>query len=220
MADLPTDESMEVIIRSSDSSDNELIIDKYGSALTSINTEPTFMCVFPYAGYGVFAANRQQAIIYNTLSTHIVKIRKVIYLPDAVARTGALSGLWYVWRRVNPTTPPAGTVEPVAPHDTAYSLPSGIYTYSNPSTPANGGTLQTFTVFVPQPDEIKLTTLDAPTMSSLLDGCGTTIYDANWGGPGTSPITIRQNQTFEIVQTATSGTGYFRLLIIFSVREL
>jgi hypothetical protein len=185
---------------------------------TNASFEPTFMGVFPTAGYGTFAANAQQAVIYNNNTAgKIIKIQKVIYLPDTTARTGALSGIWYIWRRVTPTVAPSGGANDVFSSDTIDTTPAGITFHSKPTTVASGGTLQTFSVFTPQPDEIKLTTLDAPTMGSLFDGMGVTIYDAKWGTGKAKPITIRQNQTFEVVQTSTPGTGYFRLLLVFTI---
>jgi|WetSurSiteA1Bulk_404760.scaffolds.fasta_scaffold19981_3 hypothetical protein len=187
------------------------------SIRSDIVEERTFIAEFPFAGDSPFAANKQHVVIYNANATAVVRIRKVIWKPTTGTRTGAVPGYWYTWRRVGPTTPPVGGLITPWPSDTNDSLPASITCHNGPTTPAAGGSLQTFGTFTPQADEQKLTTLDAPTMAALFEGAGMTIYDASWGGPGVKPVSIRQNQTYEVVQTATPGTGSCYVYVVFTV---
>lgn len=165
-------------------------------------------------------ASRFQFVLYTNNATAIVHVRKVVVLYHSSALvTGAFSGPWTQRLRTGLTTAPSGTGGlTISNFDSNDTLPSSITSFSNPSTVQAGGTTKDFSLFLPQPDEVKLSTLDAPTMTGLNEYAGLTIFDFSSLGPNAKPLTLRQNQCYEIQQDATAGTIQpLRILCIFSV---
>ena len=74
----------------------------------------------------------------------------------------------------------------------------------------------TINEFVPQADEAKLTTLDAPTSAAVGTWGGVVVYRAA-DSPGLRPLTIWAGETLEVQQSATAGTGNARVLCLFTV---
>lgn len=179
---------------------------------------PTF---FALTGVSAYAANKFQFTLYNgagsTAAGLLLKIRLLVILSGVAAVTGAAPSVWSLRRRENPTTTPAGGTITVVSTDSAMALPAGISAHNAPTTSPAGGTTSTFVEFVPQADEQKLSTLDAPTALNVLnDFGGQIIYRAAFI-PGCQPLTIRQGQTLEVQQSGTAGTGNCRVLCVFTV---
>lgn len=179
---------------------------------------PTYWAL---TGALTFTASRFQFVLYNNSSLGaIVQVRKVVFLySSAVAvTTPVVSGPWSQRIRTAPTTDPSGAGSlTIQTMDSADTLPANITAFSSPGTPQAGGTAKDLSTFIPQPDEVKLTTLDAPTMASMNEYSGITLYDFSSLGPNAKPITLRQDQCYEIQQDATAGTGAaYRILCIFT----
>lgn len=177
---------------------------------------PTY---FALTGALTATASRFQFVLYNNNATAIAQVRKVVLLYcSATAVGGAFSGPWTQRIRTGLTTAPTGTGGvTVFSFDSGDTLPSSITAFSPPGTSPAGGTSKDLSVFLPQPDEVVITTLNAPTMASVSEYCGLTIYDFSSLGPNAKPITLRQNQSYEIQQDATAGLiAAYRLLCIFS----
>ena len=181
---------------------------------------PTFRALTPVSA---FAPLKWHFVLHNGNSTtlgqaSVVKVRLIAVLPGFTAVTGVAPSAWSLVRRIGPTTPPSGTggVTPVT-HDSAQALPAGITAWNAPSVPPVGGTVSSFLSFVPQSDEQKLTTLDAPTIGPLLSGCGgQVIYRASDTYPA-KPLVVRAGETLEVQQSATGGTGNCQILCVFTV---
>lgn len=182
------------------------------------NGLPTFIALSPVSA---FAANKFHLVIFNNAATAtsqslLVKIRMIVILPGQAGLTGVAPSVFQLRRRESPTTAPAGGVFSASPLDSAHILPNTITLHAAPTTAPAGGTLHAFNEFVPQADEQKLTTLDGATMASLNNWGGLTIYKAS-DVPSARPIVLRANQTLEVQQSATGGTGNCRVLCIFTV---
>ena len=180
---------------------------------------PTFSVLVGLSSYG---ANKFHLVLYNGVPTStsqglLVKIRLLVVLPGTTAVTGAVSGPWSMRRREWLTTAPAGTGGlTLVPHDSAQALPTGIGAWNAPQTAPAGGTVSVIWQGIPQADEQKVTTLDAPTMASLQPFGGLTLYSAD-KLRSARPLVIRPGQTLEVQQDGTSGTGNCRLLCLFTV---
>ena len=177
----------------------------------------TFHVIGPVTAY---AANRFQFVLYNGAAAGsaglLVKVRLIAILPGLAAVTGVAPSAWTLRRREAPTTIPSGGIATIGRADSAQALESGISAHVNPTTAPAGGTTTEFTNYVPQADEQKLSTLDAPTASTLHgDWGGVVIYRAA-SLPTCRPITIRQGQTLELQQSATAGTGNCRIRCVFT----
>lgn len=181
---------------------------------------PTFTVLTGVSG---FAASKFHLVLYNGVSgttgqSLVVKPRLVAVKPGQAAVTGAVSGTWTLRRRRSPTTPPSGSggLTPV-PHDSAQLLPAGIGCWNAPGTAPAGGTLETFNQFVPQADEQKLTTLDAPTASAVFgDWAGLVVYRQDAIKPA-RPIVLRAGEALELQQDGQGGTGNCQVLCVFTV---
>jgi hypothetical protein len=180
--------------------------------------EPTFTLTSPVSA---FAASKFHLIIVNTSTATLVKVHRIVIQPITTAVTGALSGPWALRRREGVTLGNLGgnVITPVS-HDSADALPSGIAAYNAPLTAPTGGTLRDLGFVQPQPDEIKLSTLDAPTMQGLYDGGGLTVYDSRLGGAQTKALRLRPNEDLELQQDATAGAGNVRVFAIFTTTAL
>lgn len=182
---------------------------------------PTFVV---FTSVSAFAANKFHLVLWNSaaLATgqkQLIRIRLISFIPGTSAVTGALSGPWTVRRRENPTTAPSGVGGiTIAPFDSAQAVPSTIQAFNAPGTSPAGGATTTFFQFMPQPDELKVSTADAPTLASVIgDGWGGQViykcHDIHRG----RPITIRAQQCLEIQQDSTAGVGNGRILCGFTV---
>ena len=184
------------------------------------NTAATFFTLTPVSAY---AANKFHFVLFNnapiaTSQGLVVRIALVVILPGVTAVTGAAPSVWTLRRRENPTTAPsgAGVVVPSAA-DSAHVLPTQIGCWSAPGTAPAGGTLVPFIEFVPQADEQKVSTLDAPTVSALFSQSGGQVIYSAGNIVGSRALTIRPNQTLEVQQSATAGTGNCRVLCVFTL---
>lgn len=182
------------------------------------NGLPTFIALTPVSA---FAANKFHLVIFNnaaiaTSQSLLVKIRMIVVLPGQAAVTGVAPSVFTLRRRESPTTAPAGGTFAASLMDSAHTLPSTITLHNAPTTAPAGGATHIFNEFVPQADEQKLTTLDASAMMSLNNWGGLTIYKAS-DTPSARPIVLRANQTLEVQQSATAGTGNCRVLCLFTV---
>jgi hypothetical protein len=173
---------------------------------------PTFIAL---TGISSFAASAFHFVLFNNNATAIVKVMLVVFLPTTTVRTGAMSGDWTLRHRRAPTTAPSGAAVTIESLDSGDTLPTSITAHNKPTTSPAGGTTHTFNILKPQPDEIKLTTLDAPGMMALFPFGGLTIFSAQalWPGKG---IVLRQDQDLELQQDGTAGTGEGRILCIFT----
>ena len=170
-----------------------------------------------------FTANRFQLVVYNNNASALVKIRLLIMMPvSAAAVTPVATSIWTLRRRTGPTTDPTGTGGlTVLSMDTDDALPSSITAFSTPGTAPAGGTTQDFSAFLPPGEELKpiggATLLDPTTQGQIAHRfMGFSLYDAS-ALPGCKPLTLRQDQTFEVQQSATAGTAtVYRLLCIFT----
>lgn len=166
-------------------------------------------------GVSAFANNKLHFVLHNAnASGWAIQIMRVVLLPQATAVTGALSGEWTLRRRAGTTTAPSGTggVSIVA-MDTATPLPAGISAWNSPQTGPAGGSLESILTGFPQSEEMKSATLDAPTMASLQPFGGVSLYDGTAYGAG-SPLTLRVNETLELVQ-GTGNVGNVRVFSLF-----
>lgn len=168
-------------------------------------------------------ANRFFFVLYNNSSLGaIIQIRKVVWIPTGTAAVTSLSpGLLTQRVRISPTTDPTGTGGlTINSFDSADTLPANITAFSTPSTvPAGGTTMDLLDTYF-QADELKpasASASDAPTTVSFAEYGGVTLYEHNQLGFNCKPITLRQDQCYEIQQGATSGvTSTYRVLCIFS----
>lgn len=177
----------------------------------------TFLALSPVSA---FAANKVQFVLHNgNVEGWEVRLLHVAVLPQATVVTGVAPSEWTLRRRTGTTTPPSGTggITPALMDTQEPTLKAGITVWNAPQVAPAGGTLETFCAFIPQADELKLSTLDAPTMASLNAAQGMTIYSAAFDGLGATPLTLRQNQTLELVQSATGGTGNCRIRALFLI---
>lgn len=177
---------------------------------------PSFRVITPLSA---FAASKFHLVLHNDgAAGRILRLQLLVLLNDTAAVVGALSGIWTLRRRVGPTTPPsgAGGIAPIA-DDPVDAISAGIGAWNAPGTPPAGGVLETLHLFYPQPDEIKLTTIDAPTQEAGYEFGGRIIYDAARIRDA-KPITIRGSQTLEVQQDATAGLGNVRVLAHFTER--
>ena len=179
---------------------------------------PTFFALTPQSAFG---ANKFHFVLFNnapvaTSQGLILKVHLVVILPFTTAVTGVVPSIWTLRRRENPSTAPAGGVVTPARADSGSLLPSQITCHNAPATSPAGGTLDIFNEFVPQADEQKLSTLDAPTITAGRNFGGQMIYNAA-ELLGTRPITLRPNQTLEVQQSATAGTGNCRVFCVFTI---
>ena len=200
-----------------------------GTSWTAGGTPPMAMCssdpTLGISSYMIltpvsaFAINKFHLVLHNNSiipSLFLVKIRLVVFIPQATVVTGILPTDFTLQRREIPTTLPSGGAISSVALDSFDILPSSIVAYNGPTTAPAGGTIRIFHSFAPQSDEIKLSGTDAPTMASIGDFCGVVIYSSDRIN-GCKPITLRSNQTLEIVQSATAGTGNGRFLVFFTV---
>lgn len=175
---------------------------------------PAFIAQTPASAFG---ANKLHFVLDNAHASLVVRVMAVIIQPMATVVTGVASGDWTLRVRRARTTAPSGTggVTPVN-FDVNQTLNASITAWNAPGTSPAGGTTSNFITNIrPQPDEIKLTTLDAPTYQSLQPFGGLAMYLAPWLWPAV-PITLRQNETLELLQDATSGTGNCRVVCVFT----
>lgn len=180
---------------------------------------PAFTALTPVSA---FAANKFQFVLFNGQSTTlgqacVIKIRLVVFIPGLAAATSVAPSAWTLQRRQGLTTNPsgAGSFAP-ALMDSAMAIPTGISAFNAPAVSPAGGTTSVFSSFFPQADEVKLSTLDAPTMASLAPFGGQLVYSADALRPA-RPLTIRAGETLEVVQTVTGGTGNGQILCVFTV---
>lgn len=177
---------------------------------------PTYVAFTPVSG---FAANKFHFVLHNNggaLGQALaVKVRLVVWQPGTTTVTGASGGLFTLRRRSAPTTPPSGSgsFAPVA-LDSAAPLPPAVACYSPPGVAPAGGTAGVVNEFTPQADELKLSTLDGPTMASLGEFGGQVVYRQYLNS---RPLVIRSGETLEIQQGATAGLGNGRALVLFTV---
>jgi hypothetical protein len=178
---------------------------------------PTWVVMTPVSGYAV---NKFHFVLYNNTTFYIIRIRLLVYKPDITAVTGALPSPFTLRRRKNPTTAPVGgLVTPIAVDTAQVALPSGITAHNAPTTAPAGGTAEDILVYQPQADEIKLSSLDAPTFASLLPFGGAPIWKANEFAPAL-PLILRPGEVLELQQGgATAGTGSCRILAVFTVKD-
>lgn len=181
---------------------------------TTEDGDPGFSVLTPVSG---MASNKLHFVLANAAGTTAqgvtVRVRKVVLLPGQAAVTGAAPSVFVLRRRSGATVMPSGSgqLTPVA-FDTAQPLPTVVTAWNAPGTPPANGSVETLNEPVPQADEQKTSTMDAPTMASLHPWGGVTIFDAKDAGP----LVLRPSQTLEIVQTATGGTGNCRVLCLFT----
>lgn len=179
---------------------------------------PSFIALTPVSAFG---ANKFHLVVFNnaasaTSQSLLVKVRMIVVLPGQAGVTGVAPSIFSLRRREFPTTAPSGGTFAASLLDSAHTLPSTITLHNAPTTASAGGTTQVFNEFTPQADEQKLTTLDAPSMVSLNNWGGLTIYKAS-DAPSARPIVLRANQLLEVQQGATAGTGNCRILCLFTV---
>jgi len=177
---------------------------------------PTFFFLTPES---TFAASRFHLVLFNNTTGYLIRLLLLLFLPSTTARTGALPSAFTLRRRVSPTSNPAGgnvTAVAADPDDALNSLITG---HAVPTTAPAGGISQDLLPFFPQPDEVKLSTLDAPTFASVQPFCGQAIYNANAFRPA-RPFIARPQQTIEVQQSATAGTGQGRFLAVISVSDM
>lgn len=179
---------------------------------------PSFFALTPVSA---FAASKFQFVLYNAVNPLafglVVKVRLLVVIPGVAVVTGVQSSVWTLQRRAAMTTAPSGAgLFAPARTDSAAALPAGIGCYNAPAVSPAGGTLETFNQFLPQADEMKLSTLDAPTMAGLAPFGGQIIYNCNSILPS-RPLTVRAGETLEIVQSVTAGTGNCQILCVFTV---
>lgn len=179
---------------------------------------PTFFALTPVS---VFGASKFHFVLFNnaagaTSQGLIVKVRMVVVLPGLAAVTGVAPSVWTLRRRESPTTAPAGGVIAVASADSAHVLPGTITIHNAPTTAPLGGAAIVFNEFVPQADEQKLSTLDAPSFAAASPWGGVMVY-RHGDMPGMRPIALRPNQCLEVQQSGTAGTGNCRVLCAFTV---
>jgi hypothetical protein len=178
-------------------------------------TLPTFLILTPVSA---FAASRYHLVLYNGTVNHKLRLLLLVAQPQVTVVTSVISSVWDLRRRVSPTTLPAGgSVVPV-PLLSTDVMPAGVTCHNIPTTAPAGGTATLLYPYLPQADEIKLSTLDAPTWASLLPFGGSAIYDANRFRPAL-PIILLPGQTIELQQSATGGTGNCRLLAIVAIED-
>jgi hypothetical protein len=169
-------------------------------------------------GISAFSANKFHLVL-SLASTApaglAIRISVIVLMPTVGVVTGVISGDWTLRRRTGGVTPAGGTVV-VVPMDPADALPVALTAHNTPTTAPSGGTVEAIDVFVPQADEAKLTTLDAPTMAALQPFGGQILYDAS-RLPRSRALTIRPGQTVELQQDATGGTGNCRVQLFGTV---
>lgn len=181
--------------------------------------QPTFIGCTPVSA---FAVNKFHFVLFNnapiaTSGGLVVRIRKIVVQPGIPAVVGAAPSPFTLVRRTGLTTPPSGAGSMVATLlDTAQAIPLGIGMWNAPAVSPSGGTTMLFNEFMPQADELKLSTLDAPTMASIQSFGGVTIYDANDLRP-CCPLIVRPGQTLEVQQGATAGLGNCRIWCAFTI---
>jgi len=182
---------------------------------TAEGIQPTFFAMTPVVG---FAANRFHLVLFNNSVYTKVRVLLVIVMPQATAVTGVLPSAWALRRRIGPTTLPVGGLVTPVSADSFDIIPGGIMLHSVPTTAPAGGTVQDFLSVFPQPDEVKLSTADAPTLASQSVFGGQAIYDASKFRPAI-PLLLRPNETLELQQSATGGTGNSRIFCIFTIAD-
>lgn len=181
---------------------------------------PSFIALTPVSAFG---ANKFHLVLHNSMpatvgQSLVVKVCLVVVLPGLAAVTGAAPSAFTLRRRSAPSTAPSGSGSfSVAPTDSAYPLPTAIVAYNAPGTAPSGGTTAVFNEFVPQADEQKLTTADAPTLAALFSGWGGQVVYKCSDIPHARPLAIRAGETLEVQQSATAGTGNCRILCLFTV---
>lgn len=189
------------------------------SVKESIDGLPTYIVM---SGLSAFAANKFHLVVHNGASTVVgqsvrLKVRLVVVQPSPTVVTGVQSGVWTLRRREALTTPPSGTGGiTIATADSGQALLPNVTAWNGPGVSPAGGTTVTLNQFTAPADEIALSTLNAPGMASILDWGGVTVWRSG-GVSGIKPLVIRPNQTLEIQQDATGGTGNCRVLCIFTV---
>lgn len=181
---------------------------------------PSYLALTPVSA---FAANKFHFVLHNGASitlgqSFVVKIRLVAILPGLSAVTGAAPSVWTLRRRQALTTPPSGTGGIViASMDSAFVSPSIITNWNAPSVSPAGGTLVTINEFVPQADEQKMTTADAPTLGAMFSNWGGQVIYRSADAYPARPLTLRAGETLEVQQSATAGTGNARVLCLFTM---
>lgn len=181
---------------------------------------PSYVALTPVSAY---AASKFHFVLHHGMSTAlaqglVVKIRLVSILPGLVAVTGVAPSAWTLRRREAPTTPPsgAGSVS-VGLMDSAFVLPTGIGAWNAPAVSPAGGTTTVINEFVPQADEMKLSTADASTLGATITPFGGQIVYSASGLAPARPLSLRAGQVLEVQQSATAGTGNCRVLCVFTV---
>ena len=186
------------------------------------DADPSIPSFSAFTALSAYAANKFHFVLFNnapvaTSQALILKVHLVAILPGTTVVTGVVPSVWTLRRRENLSTAPAGGIVTPVSADSAHALPAQVTCHNAPTTSPTGGTLVPFLDFIPQADEQKLSTLDAPTVSALFSHCGgQVVYHAKDLGT-VRPITIRPNQTLEVQQSATAGTGNCRVLCVFTV---
>lgn len=191
------------------------------STLVSITAKstpvlPTWLVVTPVTG---LAANKFQLVLFNNTTVYNCLMHLIVLKPETTVVTGAIGSNWNLRRRVSPTTNPAGgTITPL-PHDSSLVLPTGISLHIAPTTAPAGGTAQDLLpFFMPVADELLVNTLNPPGFAACQPLCGVQIWNSSLLNPSV-PLVIRPQQTLEVQQTTTAGTGNCRLFAMFQVED-
>ena len=189
------------------------------SVRETLEGPPTFIAITPVSAFG---ANKFHLVLFNAappLSQSLVaKIRLVAIRPGQATVVGVAPSDWMLQRRSGPgITNPSGGILTSARTDTAMNNPPAIQLFNAPTISPSGGTVEVFNQFVPQADEQKVSTADAPTLAAALSYWGgQVVYSSNEIGQ-TRPITIRSGEMLEVVQSAIAGLGNAQVLCVFTV---
>ena len=175
------------------------------------------MAMSPVSAFG---ANKFHFVLFNNPGTIsqclVVKVRLVVWKPGNAAVTGATGGLFTLRRRSGLTTNPSGTGGlAIVAMDSSMPIPTAIGAWSPPQVAPAGGTVAIINEIPVQPDESKVSTLDAPTMAEIRGEFGGQSFYRHLSC--CKPLTIRSGETLEIQQSSTAGTGNGRALVLFTV---
>ena len=178
---------------------------------------PTFFALGP--ANNVVTGDTFHFVLYNNSSTAIVQIRKIVWVP--VSPTSNVPGAVAPMTqriRVSPTTAPSGGSVTIHSVDSADSLPSDITAHSVPTTAPAGGTTKDFLPWVAHPDRVEISSKTATTVQASFEFGGMAIYESNQLGLNVKPLTLRQNQCYELQQsTAPTVSTTFRVLCICTI---
>jgi len=191
-------------------SDRGLVVRAAGTVTTADVELPTY---FLLTGESAMAASKLHVVAFNAAgSSIVVRVRMIVCKPTAGVVTGAISTALTLYRRALTNTP-VGSGSSAVATDTADATLSAFNVLIALTTNPTGSASTAYTNFIPQPDEVKLSTLDAPTMASMQDFGGVVIYD-HARLKGTKPITLRAAQSLEISQTGSAGVGNLQFLFV------